>query len=156
MTDNSASRRLFLSYKVLPDADVVFGALTPEMLPRAKSLRWLQAIEAGMEHILFPELVESNVVPTNMARMFAPRPRRYLHFDAPGPQVPRAISADWCVLVLPQPADDAAHRRVLARTSDPPHGAAGRERPALHQRVASDERGGQTARLLIREEIRFQ
>jgi len=59
-------------YKVLPDADVVFGALNAEMLSRAKNLRWMQAIEAGMEHVLFPELVKSNVVVTNMARMFAP------------------------------------------------------------------------------------
>ncbi len=59
-------------YKVLPGADVVFGALNAEMLARAKSLRWMQAIEAGMEHVLFPELVKSNVVVTNMARMFAP------------------------------------------------------------------------------------
>ena len=57
---------------MLPDADVVFGALNPEMLSRAKNLRWLQAIEVGMERILFPELVKSNVVLTNMARMFAP------------------------------------------------------------------------------------
>jgi len=59
-------------YKVLPEADVVFGALNAEMLSRAKNLRWLQAIEAGMEHVLFPELVKSDVVVTNMARMFAP------------------------------------------------------------------------------------
>jgi phosphoglycerate dehydrogenase-like enzyme len=59
-------------YKVLPDADVVFGALNAEMLSRAKSLRWMQAIEAGMEHVLFPELIKSDVVVTNMARMFAP------------------------------------------------------------------------------------
>ena len=59
-------------YKALPEADVVFGALNAEMLSRAKNLRWLQAIEAGMERILIPELVKSNVVVTNMARMFAP------------------------------------------------------------------------------------
>jgi phosphoglycerate dehydrogenase-like enzyme len=59
-------------YKVLPEADVVFGALNAEMLSRAKNLRWMQAIEAGMEHVLFPELIKSNVVVTNMARMFAP------------------------------------------------------------------------------------
>jgi phosphoglycerate dehydrogenase-like enzyme len=59
-------------YKVLPEADVVFGALNAEMLSRAKSLRWMQAIEAGMEHVLFPELIKSDVVVTNMARMFAP------------------------------------------------------------------------------------
>ena len=58
--------------KLLPEADVVFGALNAEWLAKAKSLRWLQATEAGMERLLFPELVKSNVVVTNMARMFAP------------------------------------------------------------------------------------
>jgi phosphoglycerate dehydrogenase-like enzyme len=58
--------------KMLPEADVVFGALNAEMLARAKNLRWLQATEAGMETVLFPELNKSNVVVTNMARMFAP------------------------------------------------------------------------------------
>ena len=60
---------------MLPDADVVFGALNAEMLCAAKNLRWMQAIEAGMEHVLFPELIKSDVVVTNMARMFAPGPR---------------------------------------------------------------------------------
>jgi phosphoglycerate dehydrogenase-like enzyme len=58
--------------KALPDADVVFGALNAEWLEKAKSLRWMQATEAGMERILFPELIRSDVVVTNMARMFAP------------------------------------------------------------------------------------
>jgi phosphoglycerate dehydrogenase-like enzyme len=58
--------------RLLPEADVVFGALNAEWLAKAKNLRWLQATEAGMERLLFPELVKSNVVVTNMARMFAP------------------------------------------------------------------------------------
>ena len=58
--------------KALPDADVVFGAINAEMLARAKKLRWMQATEAGMEKVLFPELIKSDVVVTNMARMFAP------------------------------------------------------------------------------------
>ena len=58
--------------KNLPDADVILGSLSAEMLARAKNLKWLQAVEAGMEGILFPELIKSNVVVTNMARMFAP------------------------------------------------------------------------------------
>jgi phosphoglycerate dehydrogenase-like enzyme len=58
--------------KLLPEADVVFGALNAEWLAKAKNLRWLQATEAGMERLLFPELVKSHVVVTNMARMFAP------------------------------------------------------------------------------------
>ena len=58
--------------RALPEADVVFGSLNAEWLAKAKNLRWMQAAEAGMEHILFPELIKSNVVVTNMARMFAP------------------------------------------------------------------------------------
>jgi phosphoglycerate dehydrogenase-like enzyme len=56
----------------LPEADVIFGGLNAEMLARAKNLRWLQATEAGMEKVLFPELIKSHVVVTNMARVFAP------------------------------------------------------------------------------------
>ena len=41
-------------YKALPEADVVFGALNAEMLSRAKNLRWLQAIEAGVASRVWP------------------------------------------------------------------------------------------------------
>ncbi|HEV2446628.1 MAG TPA: D-2-hydroxyacid dehydrogenase [Candidatus Sulfopaludibacter sp.] len=58
--------------RVLPEVDVIFGSISPEMLPSARRLRWLQATEAGMERLLFPELVDSPVVVTNMARIFAP------------------------------------------------------------------------------------
>lgn len=58
--------------RLLPEADVVFGAINAEMLTKAKNLRWLQATEAGMDRLLFPELIKSQVVVTNMARMFAP------------------------------------------------------------------------------------
>src|ERR1700690_2674376 len=58
--------------RLLPDVDVIFGSINSEMLAKAKNLRWLQATEAGMENLLFPELVKSDVVVTNMARMFAP------------------------------------------------------------------------------------
>jgi phosphoglycerate dehydrogenase-like enzyme len=58
--------------RLLPEVDVVFGAVTPEMLAKAKNLRWMQHTEAGMDTVLFPELVKSPVVVTNMARMFAP------------------------------------------------------------------------------------
>jgi phosphoglycerate dehydrogenase-like enzyme len=58
--------------RALPEADVVFGALNAEWLAKARNLRWMQATEARMETVLFPELVKSPVVVTNMARMFAP------------------------------------------------------------------------------------
>jgi phosphoglycerate dehydrogenase-like enzyme len=59
-------------HRLLPEADVVFGSLNAQMLARARSLRWMQTSEAGMERVLFPELVKSPVVVTNMARAFAP------------------------------------------------------------------------------------
>jgi len=58
--------------RLLPEVDVVIGAVNAEMLAKAKNLRWMQHTEAGLETVLFPELVESPVVVTNMARMFAP------------------------------------------------------------------------------------
>ena len=59
-------------YRCLPEADVVFGSIDGPMLAAAKNLRWLQAIEAGMDTVLFPELVQSSVAVTNMARVYAP------------------------------------------------------------------------------------
>jgi phosphoglycerate dehydrogenase-like enzyme len=56
----------------LPEADVLFAAISKEMLAKAKNLRWIQVTEAGMERLLFPELIKSNVVVTNVTRMFAP------------------------------------------------------------------------------------
>jgi len=58
--------------RALPEVDVVFGALSAETFAKAKNLRWLQAIEAGVDVLLIPELRQSNVVVTNMARVFAP------------------------------------------------------------------------------------
>ena len=58
--------------RLLPEADVVFGAISPEMLALAKNLRWLQATEGGVDSVLFPQLISSHVVVTNGARVFAP------------------------------------------------------------------------------------
>ncbi len=58
--------------ELLPEANVLVGSLSPEMLSAAKSLKWMQAVEAGVDRILYPDLVKSDVVVTNMARVFAP------------------------------------------------------------------------------------
>ena len=58
--------------RVLPEVDAVIGAVNAEMLTKAKNLRWMQHTEAGMDTVLFQELVKGPVVVTNMARMFAP------------------------------------------------------------------------------------
>lgn len=56
----------------LADAQVVFGEITRQDFAAAPRLRWIQWGAAGVEHILWPELVESSVVLTNMQRIFAP------------------------------------------------------------------------------------
>jgi phosphoglycerate dehydrogenase-like enzyme len=53
------------------DADALFGYLTPPMLRAAKKLRWAQSPTASMEKYLYPELVQSSVVVTNMRGIFS-------------------------------------------------------------------------------------
>ncbi|GBF97360.1 D-isomer specific 2-hydroxyacid dehydrogenase [Raphidocelis subcapitata] len=42
-----------------------------EMWPRLKNLRWLHSASAGLEHLLFPELVEGPVVLTNAKGVYS-------------------------------------------------------------------------------------
>ena len=50
----------------LPDAEIMFTiSLRPEQLARAKNLRWIHAPTAAVHQLIFPELVNSNVVLTN-------------------------------------------------------------------------------------------
>jgi phosphoglycerate dehydrogenase-like enzyme len=51
---------------LVPEADVVFGwALRRDRFPSARRLRWIHVSAAGVGPLLFPELVESEVVVTN-------------------------------------------------------------------------------------------
>ncbi|MGH2367047.1 MAG: D-2-hydroxyacid dehydrogenase [Chloroflexota bacterium] len=51
---------------LMPGASVVLaGTFTPAMLAAAPELRWVHSTGAGMERLLFPELIESDVVVTN-------------------------------------------------------------------------------------------
>ncbi len=54
------------------DSHVIYGTFEREDLAAAKQLRWIQWPAAGVESILWPELVQSPVVLTNMQRIFAP------------------------------------------------------------------------------------
>ncbi|MGE3804442.1 MAG: D-2-hydroxyacid dehydrogenase [Gemmataceae bacterium] len=56
--------------KEIPDADALFGYLTPALLAAGKKLRWAQAPTASMEKYLFPELVRSPVQVSNMRGLF--------------------------------------------------------------------------------------
>jgi phosphoglycerate dehydrogenase-like enzyme len=60
---------------VLPGADVVFAwnagrDLLPSAWDLAGDLRWIQTASAGVDWLLFPELVESHVVVTNARGVF--------------------------------------------------------------------------------------
>ncbi|MCS6852798.1 MAG: D-2-hydroxyacid dehydrogenase [Gemmataceae bacterium] len=55
----------------MPDAEAVFGKLTPGMLAVARQLRWVQAATASLEHYMFPELVQHPCVLTNMRGLFS-------------------------------------------------------------------------------------
>jgi phosphoglycerate dehydrogenase-like enzyme len=61
----------------LPDAEVIMLAWVKnkpvslrEFWPKLKSLRWVHSLSAGVEHLLFPELIESPVPVTNARGVF--------------------------------------------------------------------------------------
>ncbi len=54
----------------IPQAVGMYGDLTPALLERAESLRWLQTPIAGLEHYMFPALAESDIVVSNMAKIY--------------------------------------------------------------------------------------
>jgi len=58
--------------KEVADANVIYGGFSREHLRAARQLRWIQWPAAGVESILYPELVNSPVVLTNMQRMYSP------------------------------------------------------------------------------------
>jgi phosphoglycerate dehydrogenase-like enzyme len=58
------------------DADVVFngmgkGDVLQKVIPHAKSVRWIHSMSAGVEHLMFPAIVESPVPLTNARGVFA-------------------------------------------------------------------------------------
>jgi phosphoglycerate dehydrogenase-like enzyme len=55
----------------IADADAMFGYLTRPLLAAAKKLRWVQSPTASMEKYLYPELVASPVIVTNMRGIFS-------------------------------------------------------------------------------------
>ena len=50
----------------IADADVLWGhRITPELIDQAPKLRWVQVSHVGVEALMFPELVNSDIVLTN-------------------------------------------------------------------------------------------
>jgi len=55
----------------LADADVLFAVrFSPEDFKIAKQLKWLHLSSAGATHVLFPEMVESNIIVTNSRGLY--------------------------------------------------------------------------------------
>lgn len=57
---------------LVPEADALYGNIRPEVIRAGRRLRWVQSGSAGVEGILFPELVESSLVLTNARGLYAP------------------------------------------------------------------------------------
>ena len=56
-----------------PGAAACYGFLTRPLIRAGKSLKWVQQPSAGVEHLMeIPELVEGDIVLTNMQRAYAP------------------------------------------------------------------------------------
>lgn len=54
------------------DADAVLGFCSADIVKAGKKLRWIQVGHAGVENDLVPEVVKSDVVLTNTARLYGP------------------------------------------------------------------------------------
>ena len=87
----------------IADADAVFngmgkGDVLKKLLPQAKSLRWIHSMSAGVEHLMFPEMVESPVPLTNARGVFADSLAEFviagaLYFAKDFPRMRRAQNA---------------------------------------------------------------
>ena len=53
------------------EIEVLMGHFLPSVCATALGLRWIQSFSAGMDNFLFPEIVERDVVVTNMAGLYA-------------------------------------------------------------------------------------
>ena len=58
--------------QAIGEVNVWFGRINPQEFRRATKLDWVQSSSAGVEHYLFPEMVDSQVVLTNAKGCYAP------------------------------------------------------------------------------------
>jgi phosphoglycerate dehydrogenase-like enzyme len=55
-----------------PDAEIALGTLNQETFRRAKNLKWLHSTAAGADMLMFPEMVDSDVVLTGEKGLVGP------------------------------------------------------------------------------------
>ncbi|MDH3649687.1 MAG: D-2-hydroxyacid dehydrogenase [Saprospiraceae bacterium] len=68
----STEIQLIDSKREIDQVDVWFGPINREEFRKASRLNWVQIPSAGVEHYLFPEVVQSDVVMTNAKGCYAP------------------------------------------------------------------------------------
>ena len=56
---------------LVPDAEVLMGSFPPPVFAAAKQLKWIQSFSAGLDAFLYPEVIDSDVVLSNMAGIYA-------------------------------------------------------------------------------------
>jgi phosphoglycerate dehydrogenase-like enzyme len=54
------------------DVDGMYGFTTPAVVRAGKRLRWVQVGSAGVDDVLFPEMMDSQITLTNAQRAYAP------------------------------------------------------------------------------------
>lgn len=60
--------------RALPGADILFGMrLIPDLMPLTGSLRWIQTLSAGVEKLISPALIDSDILITNASGAHAPQ-----------------------------------------------------------------------------------
>jgi cyclase len=59
--------------EVVKDADAILGFCTADIVKAGKNLRWIQYGSAGVEKVLFDDLVKSPIVLTNAQRIYGPQ-----------------------------------------------------------------------------------
>jgi phosphoglycerate dehydrogenase-like enzyme len=57
--------------RLIPDCEAFVGYITPGLLAAATRLRWIQAPLAGLENYMFPALIDSDVVLSNMRGIYS-------------------------------------------------------------------------------------
>jgi phosphoglycerate dehydrogenase-like enzyme len=57
--------------RLVAEAEALLGHFPPAVFAAGKRLRWVQSFSAGMDRFLFPAVIESDVVVTNMAGLYA-------------------------------------------------------------------------------------
>lgn len=57
--------------ELAPASEAILGGLSEEVFESCRELKWFQSGSAGMDQVLFPSLIESDVQVTNMAGLYA-------------------------------------------------------------------------------------